>query len=233
MTNVIATVKRWNHYLFENKIKDWPGEWLLIKYPSELTVDKICRIKPQYIFFPHWNEKISEEILRLSTCVCFHETALPYGRGGSPIQNLIASGHRQTVITALQAVPQIDAGPIFLKREVSLEGLAEEIYIRISEIIAQMILDIVKNSPQPVPQKGNITIFKRRKPEQSLLPTEISRLDRLFDFLRMLDAEGYPRAFINYGRFRFEFSRAALQTGKILADVVITQNDKESRGGIA
>jgi len=42
----------------------------------------------------------------------------------------------------------------------------------------------------------------------------------------MLDAEGYPRAFIDHAGFRFEFSRAALYDGKVMADVTITGLEK-------
>lgn len=40
--------------------------------------------------------------------------------------------------------------------------------------------------------------------------------------MRILDAEGYPRAFINHKGFRYEFSRANLYDGRIVADVTIT-----------
>jgi methionyl-tRNA formyltransferase len=39
----------------------------------------------------------------------------------------------------------------------------------------------------------------------------------------MLDAEGYPRAYLESGGFRYEISRPALKSGKILADVHITK----------
>jgi methionyl-tRNA formyltransferase len=38
----------------------------------------------------------------------------------------------------------------------------------------------------------------------------------------MLDAEGYPRAFLETARFRLEFARAARRHGKIVADCTIT-----------
>ena len=50
------------------------------------------------------------------------------------MQNLIAQGHRETVITALKMDNQLDAGSIYMKRPLSLEGLAEEIFIRASHI---------------------------------------------------------------------------------------------------
>ena len=39
----------------------------------------------------------------------------------------------------------------------------------------------------------------------------LRRLVQVNDFIRMLDAEGYPHAFIETPRLRFEFTRAQLQ----------------------
>jgi methionyl-tRNA formyltransferase len=39
----------------------------------------------------------------------------------------------------------------------------------------------------------------------------------------MLDAEGYPHAFLEYNGFRYEFRRATLYDKKIICDVKITK----------
>ena len=39
----------------------------------------------------------------------------------------------------------------------------------------------------------------------------------------MLDAEGYPKAYLEIGGFRYEISRPALKSDEILADVRITK----------
>ena len=44
-------------------------------------------------------------------------TDLPYGRGGSPLQNLIARGFLETKISAILVEKQLDAGPVYLKME--------------------------------------------------------------------------------------------------------------------
>jgi methionyl-tRNA formyltransferase len=71
-----------------------------------------------------------------------------------------------------------------------------------------------------------VTIFKRRKPAESEVP-ELSSLSNLHDFIRMLDAEGYPKAFIKHQGFRYEFSRSALYDGRIVADVTITKVEEK------
>jgi methionyl-tRNA formyltransferase len=117
---------------------------------------------------------------------------------------------------------ELDAGPVYLKWPLALDGLAEEIFIRSSRIVAQMISEIIIHEPLPQAQKGKTVKFQRRIPEQSKIPMKLKSLDEMFDHLRMLDAAEYPAAFIEHGGFRYEFSRPALRTGAIEADVRIT-----------
>lgn len=85
-----------------------------------------------------------------------------------------------------------------------------------------MIEEIVSRELQPVPQEGNVVTFTRRRPEDGNL-AELDSLERLYDWIRMLDADGYPHAFLEVGRFRLEFRRASYLGDKVLADVVITE----------
>jgi methionyl-tRNA formyltransferase len=155
-------------------------------------------------------------------------TDVPFGRGGSPLQNLIVRGHRDTVLTALRMSKEFDAGPVYLKEALSLEGGAEEIYLRGGRLSAKMIEHMIQREPKAVAQQGKAVNFKRRKPEESEIGAAAS-LEELHDFIRMLDAEGYPRAFLNYSGFRFEFSRPALYDGRVVADVKITRVVEKER----
>lgn len=158
-------------------------------------------------------------------CICFHMTDLPYGRGGSPLQNLIVEGKKDTQVTALRMVEEMDAGPIYAKRPMSLEGRAEEIYLRASNLCWEMINWIINNEPVPQPQHGQATHFFRRKPQQSALPVRAS-FSQLYDFIRMLDAPSYPLAFIEHGDFLLEFSYPKLSEYGLEARVTIRRKDK-------
>jgi len=151
---------------------------------------------------------------------------VPYGRGGSPLQNLILRGHRTTKLTALRMVEALDAGPVYAKKDLSLEGNAEQIYIRATYLSAEIIRHIIEKQPQPVPQVGDPVLFRRRKPEESRIPP-CKSLRMLHDFIRMLDAEDYPHAFIEQEGYRYEFRHAALHDGKIVAGVTITPLKEE------
>lgn len=204
---ILATIKDWNIKAFEAVKEDLPGLWHLVTDHENLTLDFIKTIKPRYIFFPHWSWIVPQEILDAAECVCFHMTDVPYGRGGSPLQNLIARGHKDTKLTALRMAEELDAGPVYMKKPLSLEGRAQDIFERTAPVTMQMIKEIVMKEPTPAPQKGEVTIFKRRTPEMSVFP-ESGGLDEIYDHIRMLDADTYPPAFLEYGDFILTFKDA-------------------------
>lgn len=216
---VVAT-KSWNRRIYTEHICRYPGEWTFIDKSDDLNVEAVRKLSPDLIFFLHWSWKVPADIVNNFECVCFHMTDVPCGRGGSPLQNLIVRGHRNTKMTALRMVEQFDAGPVYLKEDLSLEGSAEEIYIRASTLSAGMIKRIIEKQIVPTAQTGSPTIFKRRTPSQSEIP-ERKDLQTLYDFIRMLDAESYPRAFLRHGGFRYEFSRVSFYEGRLVADVTI------------
>jgi methionyl-tRNA formyltransferase len=220
---VVATLRKWNLREFKKIAETFPGNWHLITEIEELSIKHLEDLNPRYIFFPHWSHKVPANILQVYECVCFHETDLPYGRGGSPLQNLIFKGHKETQITALRMSEDLDAGPVYLKKPLNLNGVAEEIYIRAAKIIREMIGEIVLKEPSPTPQTGEPTIFKRRNPDQSIVPEDFNELEELYDFVRMLDAEDYPLATIKHGNFQIKFSNPVLRTEKMEARVEITK----------
>lgn len=221
-TYLVLGCKPWNRRLFDDALVRLPGRWHYIDSPSDLTIDRVSELMPRYIFFLHWSWKVPDELVERYECVCFHMTDVPFGRGGSPLQNLIVRGLRETKLTALRMSQHFDAGPVYMKEPLSLDGAAEEIYLRAGRLSAEMIQHIIRREPKPVPQRGKAVNFKRRKPEESEVGNPTS-LEEFHDFIRMLDAEGYPRAFLHHSGFRFEFSRPALYDGRIVADVTITR----------
>lgn len=187
---------------------------------NELTLENLSLLNPQWVFFPHWSWMIPQEIYENFQCVIFHMTDLPYGRGGSPLQNLIIRGHSDTKLSALKCVHDVDAGPVYAQESLNLEGTAEEILCRTSKLIEKLIILIVKNNPKPVCQNGEIVKFKRRIFEDGNL-FEVENLEKVYDYIRMLDAEGYPPAFLSSQKMHFEFRDAELKDKWVEAKVRI------------
>ena len=224
---IIAGRQPWNRDHFHRLIEGLGDNWVFCDSTDELIAATSGELEFRYIFFLHWSHRVPDRILERFECVCFHMTDVPYGRGGSPLQNLISLGHRETVVTALRMTPEFDAGPVYMKKNFSLEGsTAEEIYQRASLLSCRMAIDISSSEPEPEIQTGPPTVFKRRTAADSQLFGDQNDLLAVFDHIRMLDADGYPRAFLEVGDFRLEFSRAGLYHDEVRADVRISMKNK-------
>jgi methionyl-tRNA formyltransferase len=227
---LVLSCKPWNRRLFDESLQLLPGQWTYVDSAKALTLNFVRKLSPRYIFFLHWSWRVPAKIVKQFECVCFHMTDVPFGRGGSPLQNLIVRGHRDTKLSALRMTEEFDTGPVYLKESLSLEGGAEEIYLRAGRLSARMIERLVREEMKPVPQQGKAVNFKRRTRAESEVG-RLSSLEGLYDFIRMLDAEGYPRAFFHHSGMRFELSRPALYDGRIVADVKITLSDAGKEPG--
>ena len=206
----------------ERELRAAPAlEVVRLRQKSELSAEALAALEPAYVFLPHWSWIIPPEVHEAFECVIFHMTDVPFGRGGSPLQNLIERGIEETWLTALRCGAQLDAGPVYLKRPLSLHGSAEEIFCRAGRLMRGMVLEIVEQRIAPAPQQGEPVIFRRRRPEDGDIGG-LTSLDRVHDYIRMLDADGYPRAFVQVGNLRLEFDRSRLSHDHVLADVRIT-----------
>lgn len=220
MTYLIASSRNWRPHMAANVARVTGQTCTAISTREELSAEYLSELRPTAIFFPHWSHLVPAEVYDNFECVIFHMTDLPYGRGGSPLQNLLARSIYETQISALRCVRELDAGPVYMKKPLSLHGTAHEIYVRANEIIEAMIIAIIREHPEPVEQSGEVVTFKRRTPQDGDL-LELRSLQQVYDYIRMLDADGYPKAFIETEYLRLEFSRASLRSGQIVADVVM------------
>lgn len=216
---ILATCKPWHKSQAANHLAR-QSKFLWAHDPEQLNELVSSEKNIRYIFFLHWNWMVPENLWKNYECVCFHMTDVPYGRGGSPLQNLIARGHKDTKLSALRMVKEMDAGPVYTKRELALEGTAAEIYQRAGELSFDILQWMIDNQPEPSAQQGEPVVFKRRKPEQSALPVS-GDLTTLYDHIRMLDAPTYPLSFIEHGEFIIEFTAAKVQGDELSASVRI------------
>jgi methionyl-tRNA formyltransferase len=222
-TYVLLSSKSWHDSLFENLKNRETEDWLRISTKDDFNIQHLRLISPEKIFIAHWSYIIPREIYTQFECVLFHMTDLPYGRGGSPLQNLIIRGHKSTMISAIRVNKGIDTGDIYLKKPLDLSGTAQDIFIRSIPVVFTMIKEILDNSILPSRQKGDPTVFKRRKPHESDI-SDLFNLSDLYDYIRMLDAPGYPKAFLETNHFRLEFMDAHYQDKlEIIANVRIVK----------
>ena len=154
-TYIILSQKTWNVDIVERLQQRFQcDKFVLISTREDFTQEHLLEIKPDKVFIPHWSYIIPKNIWNNFECVVFHMTDLPYGRGGSPLQNLIVRGHKEIMISALRVEKGLDAGDIYMKKPLSLEGTAEEIFIRANDIIEDMIEELILKNTPPIRRKA-------------------------------------------------------------------------------
>ena len=220
MSIIIVSNKEWHRKYIKEIATRTNKDVIYIDNKECITYDYLHKLQPEWVFFPHWSYVIPAEVYENMNCVIFHMTDLPFGRGGSPLQNLIVRGIYETKLSALKCTAQLDAGDIYIKQPLSLWGTAEEIYLRAAELTKEMVIQIVKEKPQFYKQQGEPVVFRRRKPSEGDIG-KLKSLSEVFDYIRMLDADTYPPAFLDKNNLHIEFTRASLKDGHILADAKI------------
>lgn len=191
---------------------------IVVKNKDQLNIEFINDHKPDFIMFPHWSHKVPAEIYQNFKCICFHSTPLPYGRGGSPIQNMISLGHDETEVCSLLMTEEFDAGPIYIRSKVSLEGNLDQILVRIYKVIADQIFELLKKDIEPIEQVGEVVKFSR------IIDNTIKfsePLNKIFDKIRMLDSSIYPQSYIDVEDCKIEFKNAKYVEDQIQASVTI------------
>jgi methionyl-tRNA formyltransferase len=197
-------------------LADCKVETLVAKSTSEMN--SLIQDHPDLdvIFFPHFSEIISEEIFNRFLCIGFHTGKLPKGRGGSPVQHQILEGNYLCPVSAIQIVGALDAGPIYLQREVDLStGNIVEILAQLSSIVASMISELVSEMPAPRRQEGDSRVRKRIQENDSKLTVEGLTDRQIYDRIRMVDGLDYPPAYLEIGDIRLILSSAEWEENQL------------------
>ena len=214
MKIVIASSKNW--FYIKSGIES-RNDVKLVSKQEELSLEFLTEFNPELIFFPHWNWIVPEEIHSRFTCIVFHTAPLPYGRGGSPIQNLILNNFTDSPVCALKMTSKVDSGPIYSKKNVSLDGPLHIIFERINTVVNKLIEELIEELPVPVDQSGEIHNFERLTETDNELTGEYE-INDLYNKIRMLDSPDYPKAFVLIDNYKIEFSNAEVLDEEISAD---------------
>ena len=71
------------------------------------------------------------------------------------------------------------------------------------------------------PQVGKTTFFKEEEKDSIININKINNISKLYNFIRMLDAEDYPLANIKIGNLRLYFENAKKFKNKLIAQITV------------
>jgi len=140
LNDILKKIKRKNIILICNKEPEFNIKNLKIKKfkidpANNILIYKILKDNQVDVaFFYGWSWHISNKVIDNFLCICLHPSKLPLFRGGSPIQNQILRGVYNSAVTVFRMNKQIDQGPIFMQKKLSLKGEIKEILLNISKI---------------------------------------------------------------------------------------------------
>ena len=172
----------------------------IIFNPAEdICAAKIKTFQPDIILWYGWSWIVPESTVEQYDCICLHPSPLPQYRGGSPLQNQILNGEKNSAVTIFKMSAGLDEGDIIRQTPMSLQGNIGDIFSRMTTLGFAGTCDFLKNGYNLKPQDHSAaTLFKRRKPADSEITLdEIQNQTReyLCNKIRMLTPP-YPNAFI-------------------------------------
>ena len=155
------------------------------------------------LFILSYFNKVPKNVLKLNRFnLVVHGSDLPKGKGWSPIFWQILEGKNKIPIVLFEATEEIDAGRIYLKDFIELEGheLHDEIREKQAHKTIEMCLKFLRKYPDLVPkeQEGEESFYPRRTPADSELDVDRTIREQ-FNLLRIVDNENYPAFFVLNG----------------------------------
>jgi len=155
-------------------------------------------------FFLSCERIISQDTMKKNRHnIVIHASDLPKGKGWSPLTWQVLEGRDRIPVSLFEAVAKVDAGPIYLKGHVELEGheLIDEMRAKLAAVIQDMVVRFVDSYPnlRSEQQAGAETFYKKRAPKDSELDAD-KPIKEQFSLLRVVDNERYPAFFQYKGR---------------------------------
>ena len=123
-----------------------------IRLPENLNskeeIEFIKKSNPDVVVVVAYGKILSEEILNLPGIIFLniHASLLPKWRGAAPIQRAIMNREKETGISIMKIIKELDAGPVMhvVKLKIDNETTYESLSNEMSELSAKTILECLK-----------------------------------------------------------------------------------------
>ena len=130
--------------------------------------DRLRELAPDLGVVVAYGRILPAEILRIPRLgfVNVHASLLPKYRGASPIQAALLAGDRQTGVVTMKVVEELDAGPIYLEREIEIAdredagSLSQRIAAAGAQLLEETIAGLERGTLRARPQEGTPIICR-------------------------------------------------------------------------
>lgn len=200
--NILTAKSSWMNRYDEELKKSFEKKGHIVNYVASKAELKEADIS----FFLSCFEIVGQTYLdKSSHNIVVHASDLPQGKGWSPASWQILEGKREIPLSLFEATEKVDAGCIYLKDRIFLDGfeLIDGWQNKLGKKIVEMCVTFVNNYPEIIKkgeeQLGSESFYKKRTPENSMLDPK-KTIEEQFNLLRVVDNEKYPAFFVMNGR---------------------------------
>lgn len=167
------------------------------EYIEAFDVDDVTGV--DVLFILGYTKILPEKFLALNGLnLVIHESALPLGRGFSPVQWQILDGANEIPVCMIEATNPVDSGEIYGTTTIKLAGheLMPEIRQAQANATKELIISFLSKYPEcsKAVQTGNATHYRRRIREDDRLDPD-KTIRAQFNQLRIADNDLYPAYF--------------------------------------
>src|SRR5437870_10175561 len=128
------------------------------------AIEEIRSLKPDVMVVMAYGQILPREVREIpkAACLNLHASLLPRWRGAAPIQAAIATGDRETGITAMYMDEGIDTGDILLQKKIAIApdetsaSLHDKLAQIAPEVLSEAILLLEKGKAPRLPQENEL-----------------------------------------------------------------------------
>lgn len=127
-----------------------------ITFKNKEVEDSLKELKADFIVVAAYGKILPLNILNIAPCINLHASILPKYRGASPIQDAIVNQDKLSGVTAINMEEGLDSGDILAISYLNIENMnAIELFERLADMASDLIIDVLKNYANIMPQKQN------------------------------------------------------------------------------
>lgn len=179
-------------------------------FKDETVVEELRALKPDVVAVVAYGRILPPSVLEIPPlgCINIHASVLPDLRGSGPVQWAILRGFRETGVTAMYMVPEMDAGDMIEVRKIPIdpEENAQSLLDRLASMGSRLLVDTLarleRGPVEAVPQDHSKATFAPML-TKDLCPIDWSRsAASIKDHIRGLDPWPVATMMLEGKRFR-------------------------------
>jgi len=180
---------------------------------ADETIELVKKLNPDVIVVVAYGKILPQELIDIPKkgIINVHSSLLPKYRGAAPIHAAIINGERESGVTIMDIVKELDAGDIILQAKTpinemdTLEDLHDRLAIIGSETLLEALNMIENGTAVRIPQdETKVTFVKPIKKEECEIHWDHS-MEKIYNFVRGLNPFPTAYSFCNEKMYKIYF----------------------------